>query len=135
MEIRLEIPNRNSEYEPARDRLVELFHGAGLAEDVVGELELVLEEVLVNVISYAYGEAGSGTIRVWAAVDDGTVTLEFRDRGCPFDPLARDTPELDLPIDSRPVGGLGIFLVTQLATRVSYERVEGENVLTVVKET
>ncbi len=134
MELRLEISNSPDEYEPARDRLVELFQSAGLSDETVGELEIILEELLVNVISYAYDEAGTGTIVVSATVSGSSVTLEFRDRGREFNPLERETPDLDADIEDRPIGGLGIFLVTELASSVTYERVGDENVLTVLKE-
>jgi anti-sigma regulatory factor (Ser/Thr protein kinase) len=94
----------------------------------------VLEEVLVNIISYAYGDGVAGTIRVSAAVDDERVTLEFRDSGVAFDPLGRAEPDLDADISDRPVGGLGVFLVKELSTSVAYERRNGENVLTVVRD-
>lgn len=134
MEVRLEISNSPGEYEPARDRLLELFQSAGLSDETVGDLEIILEELLVNVISYAYDEAGSGTIQVAAIVNGSSVTLEFRDRGREFNPLERETPDLDVDIDDRPIGGLGIFLVTELASSVNYERVGNENVLRVVKD-
>lgn len=134
MELRLEISNSPDEYEPARDRLVELFQSAGLSDETVGELEIILEELLVNVISYAYDEAGTGTIVVSATVSGSSVTLEFRDRGREFNPLERETPDLDADIEDRPIGGLGIFLVKEMASSVTYERVGDENVLTVLKE-
>ena len=134
MELRLEISNSPDEYEPARDRLLELFHSAGLSDETVGELEIILEELLVNVISYAYDEPGTGKILVSATVSGSSVTLEFRDRGREFNPLERETPDLDADIEDRPIGGLGIFLVTELASSVTYERVGDENVLRVLKE-
>jgi anti-sigma regulatory factor (Ser/Thr protein kinase) len=133
VELRLELENRASAYEPVRDQLIAHLRAAGVAEDTIGEIELILEEVLVNLISYAYDAEGAGRIEVSAAVQDDAVTFVFRDRGSPFDPLARDEPNLDEPIATRQIGGLGIFLVTELATNVTYERVGDENVLTVVK--
>ncbi|MBK6426761.1 MAG: ATP-binding protein [Blastocatellia bacterium] len=133
MEVRFEIPNSAIEYEPARDRLLELFQAAGLSEEAIGELELILEELLVNIISYAYDEPGTGKIQISAGVDGSTVTLEFRDRGRKFNPLEKETPDLDADIEDRPIGGLGIFLVMELASSVTYERVGDENVLRVAK--
>ena len=134
METQLEIANRPSAYGAARDRIVELFRAAGLADDALSELEIVLEEVLVNIISYAYGDGDAGTIRVSATVDDERVTLEFRDSGVAFNPLGRAEPDLDADLSDRPVGGLGVFLVKELSTSVAYERRGGENVLTVVRD-
>jgi anti-sigma regulatory factor (Ser/Thr protein kinase) len=135
MELRLEIPNLRAEYEPAKERLLALFRAAELPDSTVDELELVLEELLVNIIAYAYMDEGAGNIVVSAAVERGAVTLEFRDFGRPFDPLEREEPDLDAPVEDRPIGGLGIFLVKEFATSVRYERTERENVLTVVKQT
>lgn len=134
MEVRFEIPNVATEYEPARDRLLELFQASGLSDESVGELELILEELLVNIISYAYDEAGTGMIQIAGIVDGSTVTLELRDRGREFNPLEREAPDIDAEIEDRPIGGLGIFLVTELASSVTYERVGDENVLRVVRE-
>ena len=132
MELELQIGNTHAEYTPARDRLVAFFEESGVTPDTVGELELILEEVLVNVISYAYGD-GQGEILITARVDGGAVVLEFCDHGAPFNPLEQETPDLDASVDERPIGGLGVFLVTQLASRVDYERRDESNVLTVVK--
>jgi anti-sigma regulatory factor (Ser/Thr protein kinase) len=134
MKLQLELENRPSEYEPARDRILELLRAAGVPNETIDEMELVLEELLVNIMSYAYDDAGAGRIHVSACADSHGVTLEFRDNGRPFDPLARETPDLDAPFDERPVGGLGIFLVTQLATSVRYERAGAQNVLTVRRD-
>ena len=134
MEACFEIPNLASEYEPARDRLLDLFRASGLSDERVGELELILEELLVNIISYAYEEAGTGTIRISASVDGSTVILELRDRGREFNPLERETPDLEADIEDRPIGGLGIFLVMELASTVTYARIGDENVLRVVRE-
>ena len=134
MEIRVEVENRPSEYGPARDQILGLFRTAGLTDDTLSELELILEEVLVNIISYAYDAEGAGTIRVLAAVDHEKVRLEFRDSGAAFNPLDQALPDLDAEIDDRPIGGLGIFLVNQLATSVVYEGRGAENVLTVERD-
>jgi anti-sigma regulatory factor (Ser/Thr protein kinase) len=132
MKLELQIGATHTEFEPARDQLVAFFEAGGIPAETVGELELVLEEVLVNVISYAYAD-GDGLIGVTASIDGHAVSLEVRDTGLPFNPLERASPDLDAPIDERPVGGLGLVLVTQLASRLSYERRDDANVLTIVK--
>jgi anti-sigma regulatory factor (Ser/Thr protein kinase) len=129
----LELENRPSEYARVRDRLLDLLRAAGLADETIAEIELVLEEVLVNIISYAYSQEGEGSIYVSADVDGGALTLEFRDNGRPFNPLERNAPDIDADFEERPIGGLGIFLVTQLATSVRYERAGAQNVLTVTR--
>ena len=61
------------------------------------------------------------------------VTLTFRDRGVPFNPLARVEPDITLPGKERPIGGLGILMYKRLMDEVTYEYVDGQNVLTFKK--
>ena len=66
-----------------------------------------------------------------ARVDDGRLWLEFRDRGQAFDPTAHAAPALDADIGERGIGGLGVFLVQELAEVIAYQRLDGCNVLRV----
>ena len=63
----------------------------------------------------------------------GILTLQFRDRGKPFNPLAKANPDLKLPLESRPVGGLGIYMVKQFVDEVDYAYRDGFNILTLRK--
>lgn len=97
------------------------------------QLELVIEEVFVNIASYAYAP-GTGTVRVSCAVsDDGVLTLVFEDAGEEFDPLAAPDPDVGAPMEERRVGGLGIYLVKRNVDGISYSRIDGRNVLTIRK--
>ena len=103
---------------------------AGFGEARCGEIELVLEEVLVNVFNYAYA-GGSGKVEVACAVEpDGRLRIEISDDGVPFDPLAREDPDRGADLETRAVGGLGIFFVKQLIGDVRYRREGGKNILT-----
>lgn len=98
----------------------------------LGELELILEEVLVNIIRYAY-QASAGEIEIACAPagEDG-LRISVMDTGVPFNPLEKSDPDLDAAIEDRPIGGLGIYLVRQLANEVLYRRDGEKNVLTLV---
>ncbi len=98
------------------------------------KLEIALEEIFTNVASYAYEKEG-GELRLNCFVDQGSgiLTLQFRDRGKPFNPLAKANPDLKLPLESRPVGGLGIYMVKQFVDEVDYAYKDGFNILTLRK--
>jgi anti-sigma regulatory factor (Ser/Thr protein kinase) len=103
---------------------------AALGEDEMGRLDLILEEILVNVFNYAYAEAESGTATVEYRVEGPAALLvRVRDGGTAYNPLDRPDPDLTLDIESRPIGGLGVYLVRTLANSVEYRREDGENVL------
>jgi anti-sigma regulatory factor (Ser/Thr protein kinase) len=103
---------------------------AGFGKARLGEIELVLEEVLVNVFKYAYPGV-PGEVGVACAVEpDGRLRIEISDAGIPFDPLTREDPDRGEDLATRAVGGLGIFFVKQLIGDVRYRREGGKNILT-----
>jgi|CXWL01.1.fsa_nt_gi anti-sigma regulatory factor (Ser/Thr protein kinase) len=103
--------------------------GASVA--VRRDLGLVLDELLTNVAGYAFAPGEVGTIELVMTKRARGLDLVIRHGGLAFDPLARPAPDTDLPLDERPVGGLGIYLVRQLAQAVAYQRDGEENVLRV----
>lgn len=104
---------------------------AAFPEEDLGRLDLVMEEVVVNVINYAYAEAQPGSIEVGYKIEGpGKLNVQVCDSGREFDPLAKDPPDLRLGLAERPIGGLGIFLVKQIARSISYSREGDLNILT-----
>ncbi|MCR5137190.1 MAG: SpoIIE family protein phosphatase [Oscillospiraceae bacterium] len=94
------------------------------------QIDLAVEELYVNIASYAYAPGcGPATVRVETAKTPHAVTVTFIDRGMPYNPLEEPDPELDLPSEERPIGGLGIYLVKNSVDGISYERREEQNVL------
>ena len=91
------------------------------------------EEIFVNIASYAYAPA-TGDAVISMAAADGTAEIVFRDRGVPFDPLAREDPDVTLAADKRQIGGLGIYMVKKSMDEVIYRYENGENVLTLRKK-
>lgn len=106
----------------------------GLSTKVVFTLNLVLDELVTNVVSYGYGDdPGEHQLSVGLSVGDGKVTAVLEDDGLPFDPLSKSLPDLDSPLDQRGVGGLGVHFVRTMMDRVDYQRVGDHNRLTLVK--
>ena len=103
---------------------------AALAEELRLHLELVIEEIFVNVASYAY-ENSEGDLDISCWKDETSFSVSFTDSGKAFNPLEMLPPDLSDDIEKRPIGGLGIYLVKNVADSVSYERRGPLNVLTV----
>lgn len=92
------------------------------------------EEIFVNIAHYAYGsETGKATVRVELSGDPVTVTITFMDNGVPFDPLAKEDPDVTLAADERKIGGLGIFMTKKTMDDVTYEYKDGKNILQMKK--
>ena len=97
-------------------------------------LNLALEEAVTNVILYAYPEGTDGMVEITAIIRPKK-EIEFivDDSGRPFDPTLAEQPDLELGVDERPVGGLGIHLVRSIMDKVSYAREGGHNILKMKK--
>jgi len=104
---------------------------ARLGQTDLDRLELVLEEVFLNLVHHAYAPGRAGIAEVAYAVQGpGALSVQVADHGAPFNPLEQDDPDLELALDERPIGGLGIFLIKTLPASISYARAGGRNVLT-----
>lgn len=103
----------------------------GFSPGRINDIELAIEEILVNIISYAY-PGGEGHIEVTCRPDDrNRLVFEIADSGAPFNMLAYDDPDRTAKIEERRIGGLGIFLVKQLMDEVHYRRENDRNILTI----
>jgi serine/threonine-protein kinase RsbW len=101
---------------------------ANLPESRIGEVDLLVEEILINLSLYAYPDGAPGNVIItWSVPRPGELRVEVADQGREFDPLAAGPPDLNLDLDGRPIGGLGIFLVKTLANSLTYRREEGWN--------
>lgn len=107
----------------------------GWNEAVTMSLNLVMEEAVSNVIFYAYEQGEKGkTIDISVAYEAPQLTVTVSDTGRLFDPTLRKDPDISLPADERPVGGLGIFLIKRIMDEVLYRREGNRNVLVMKKK-
>lgn len=104
---------------------------AGLDSKAAYGLRLAVDEVATNIITHGYEEAGkAGDVAVSGVLTDFTLTIVLEDTGIPFDPLSQELPgedELNLPLEERDIGGLGIYLVLKGVDTFRYEHVDGRN--------
>jgi len=108
---------------------LELHNFPASAQD---DLNLVVDEIFANITHYAY-DTDDGFAEVSISVGE-TAVLRFEDTGKPYNPLDREEPDLDVPIEEREIGGLGIHFVKSVMDKVEYEYKDGKNILTVTKE-
>ena len=123
-----------------RDRLAEVLgfvderlEAADCSMKAQMQIDVAIEEIFVNIASYAYGPDG-GEAKLSMEVRDGVAEFVFRDRGVAFDPLAKPDPDVTLSAEDRKIGGLGIFMVKKSMDEIYYRRENGENVLTMRKK-
>jgi len=99
------------------------------------QVKLAVEEVFINIASYAYqSEVGQVEVGVDVDGDPPVATIRFVDQGCPFNPLEKSDPDVTLGAQERELGGLGILLVKKFMDQVDYAYKNGRNILTIKKE-
>lgn len=106
----------------------------GLSAPDIYKLNLVLDELLTNLISYGYPDGQQHLIRLRLSLANDRLTAVLTDDAVPFDPLSEAKPAvLEGSIEERPIGGLGLHFVRTLMDEVSYQRAGQYNQLTLVK--
>jgi serine/threonine-protein kinase RsbW len=99
-----------------------------LPEDERRRLLLILEELFTNVVEHGYAPgSAAGRVSIALGLDDGRLLIDFVDDGRPFDPLTVAAPNLDVPGQDRPIGGLGVHIVRSLVDDASYRRARRRN--------
>ncbi|MBR6451517.1 MAG: ATP-binding protein [Lachnospiraceae bacterium] len=98
------------------------------------QILICVEEIFVNIASYAYQDGdGDAVVFAQALEDPAGILIRFSDEGIPYDPLAKEDPDITLSAAQRPIGGLGIFMTKKMMDEVSYEYSDNRNVLTLKK--
>jgi serine/threonine-protein kinase RsbW len=104
-----------------------------LAPAVLADMQIAVDEVLKNLIDYAYPDDGTHEILLRFEVSDNMLEAMIEDDGMPFDPLSTPTPDLHMPLRERRPGGLGLHFVRNLMSEISYDRVGNRNRLVLRK--
>ena len=112
----------------------EFLNGRFLDHKDQMHIELAFEEALVNIANHAY-QGEPGLVELAIAIDSNITTIAIRDFGPPFDPLTQ-APKVDveIPLEEREVGGLGLYLIRQVMDEVLYKREKNSNLLTMRKK-
>lgn len=126
---RLRLPARMESLETFRSFVIQSMKQWDREESLVRKAELVLEEVLTNIVKYAYPGL-PGEIEVACFMDaQGRFCMEVQDWGNPFNPNALENPEVSGNLMDRPIGGLGVYLVKQMVKEMHYKRQDARNIL------
>lgn len=133
--ITVELKNNISETERLSQIVSDFSEANGLSIGDSYALNLSLEEILTNVISYGYEDNNEHTITIRISLKDKELIAEVEDDGKPFNPLEAPEPDIEKPLEDRPVGGLGIHLVRNLMDGLEYKRELGKNILMMRRNT
>lgn len=124
------------------DKLYEMLQfireqaSASFEENLASKIELAVEEALVNIISYGYPNR-QGSIEIACLTDSlSGIKITIRDKGIPYNPLTNaKTFDPNAPLESRTIGGYGVYFILKIMDEVNYRREHNYNILTLIKFT
>jgi anti-sigma regulatory factor (Ser/Thr protein kinase) len=110
------------------------LENAKCSTKIITQVNIAVEEIYVNIAHYAYKtDKGTATIRIEVMKEPLTAVITFIDQGIPYNPLAKEDPDVSLSAEERKIGGLGIYMVKKSMDDVSYEYKDGNNILYIKK--
>jgi serine/threonine-protein kinase RsbW len=127
------IENRIEELSALAEKIDDLAEKWELSQALAMNINLVIEEALSNIIFYAFADNDKHEIKISVSLNDNMLIIKITDDGIPFNPLEQQQPDINLPAEERPVGGLGIFLISQIMDEMHYARLKNKNILTLNK--
>ncbi|MCF8239935.1 MAG: ATP-binding protein [Melioribacteraceae bacterium] len=115
-------------------KLEEIGEKLSLPQKVQFDVNLSLDELITNIISYSFKDEKEHLIDFVVELEDNKLIITVTDDGNEFDPFAKPDPNLDTSVEEKHIGGLGIFFIKQKMTEYSYKRNNKKNIVTLVKK-
>ena len=133
-EYSFELKSNLSELDNLCRHLETFGQKTGLSKKFVFEVNLVLDELFTNIISYGFDDGCEHVIKVTITPENGGLCLYIEDDGKPFNPIEFETPDVSCSVEECKIGGLGIHIMKKLMDEVCYARCENKNMLTLKKK-
>jgi sigma-B regulation protein RsbU (phosphoserine phosphatase) len=130
----LNITNKMSEISRVIEAFKSFAEKSRISMSITMKLNLVFDDLLNNIVSYAFPEGGNHEIKIHAEKSGDRILLTVEDDGIPFNPFAQTEADTSLSLEDRKIGGLGIHLIKNIMDEVSYKRRIDHNVVTLIKE-
>lgn len=127
------VGNQIGELSSLAEKIDDLAEKWKLSKALAMNINLVIEEAVSNIIFYAFTNSDRHEIGISVSLNHTTLTIKITDDGLPFNPLTKEQPDITLLAEERPVGGLGIFLISQIMDKMHYIRQKNQNILTLNK--
>jgi sigma-B regulation protein RsbU (phosphoserine phosphatase) len=132
-QMKLIAKNELSEIEKVNESFTRFAEENNMPKTLISKVNMVFDELLNNTISYAFQDDKEHEIEISIELAGDRLTISLSDDGMPFNPFSTETPDTDLSVEERGLGGLGIHLVQNVMDEVHYKRHVDRNVITVIK--
>jgi len=129
----LVLKNSISEVGVLSSTVEEFCEKNNFSDEVTHDIRLALEEIFSNIVFYGFQDQDEHQIAISFSLKNNTLILEIKDDGIPFNPLEFKTPDLEIPIEERKTGGMGIHIAGELVDEIEYFRKQNNNILVMKK--
>ena len=133
--LELSLVNDLREIGVAAAKIDAFCEGRSLPPQIAYAVNLSIDEILTNTISYGYDDEDEHRIGLTLRLEGDTLIVVIVDDGRAFDSSLEREPNLEAPLEERSLGGLGLFLVQQMMDDMAYQRRDDVNVITLRKNT
>jgi anti-sigma regulatory factor (Ser/Thr protein kinase) len=131
--LSFKLKNQLSELDKLCRKLEQFGQQIGLSKKSVFQINLALDELFTNIVSYAFPKNETHWIDFALSLENGLVVVRVEDRGLPFDPASTHLPDLEKTLENCKVGGLGLHILRKMVDDLAYERRGGKNITTLKK--
>ncbi len=125
----IELKNNLSELDHICRTCEEIGQSLGVSDKLIFEMNLALDELFTNIISYGFQDCLEHIIKVTITTEGDQLEIRIEDDGVPFNPLESKTPDFQCGVEECKIGGLGIHLIKKLMDDMQYQRVADKNIL------
>jgi len=131
--LNVSLKNKLEEITTLAEAIENFAEANNLPAPSIFQVNLCLDELLTNTISYGFPKGGEHEITVEIVLRGETLVITTRDDGLAFNPLEQAEADVSQSVEERPIGGLGIHLVRNMMDEIEYRRESGQNVLVMKK--
>lgn len=132
-EYSFELKSNLSELDNLCENLENFGQKFGLSKKLIFEINLALDELFTNIISYGFKDEDEHIIKVTITPENEELCLCIEDDGIPFNPIEFETPDVACSVEKCKIGGLGIHIMRKLMDEICYQRCDEKNILTLKK--
>jgi len=132
-EILLHLANDVSELHAAAEKTTDFLEAHHASPKIIFAANLAIEEIVTNIIKYGYDDDAPHVVDIRLSLENNCLHITIIDDGHEFDPFDHPEPDVNLPLEEREPGGLGIHFVKSLLDSCAYCRREGKNIVTLTK--
>ena len=133
MELLLQLSNNRPELQNLSNRFDIFAKDNELADKVIHDVQLALDEVVTNIVEYGYDDDDEHLIDIKFILNEQSLKIIIIDDAKPYNILDKKDPDTSQSLDEKPIGGLGIYLVKRLMTNIDYDYRDGKNHLLLTK--